>query len=207
MTLVDNIVYDTKDSAFHQHYGTDNLITNNIFAYPSSLACDLNVSGQCDQAAIRSSQHMDCGLWAAEDGSGVDYGCNSSFTFEGNIVLLGVEAGGNATKMVHDTFCVNSHPEVNGLKNMTWGRNVYWSEAYGQESLLDVAFGIRFNPLNFSEWQKEYKDTGSAVVDPLFVDAPGRNFTLLPGSPALAMGFQNIDVSTVGPRAKFRRAQ
>jgi hypothetical protein len=50
-----------------------------------------------------------------------------------------------------------------------------------------------------------FKDTAAAVADPLFADAKGLNFTLLPGSPALAMGFQPIDMSDVGPRAPFRR--
>jgi len=39
------------------------------------------------------------------------------------------------------------------------------------------------------------------VPGPQFADAAALNFTLLPGSPALALGFQQIDTSTVGPRA------
>jgi len=44
------------------------------------------------------------------------------------------------------------------------------------------------------------QDLGSVFADPLFADAQALNFSLLPGSPALALGFEPIDLSTVGPQ-------
>ncbi len=45
------------------------------------------------------------------------------------------------------------------------------------------------------------QDRHSIFSDPLFANASAFNFTLLPQSPALlALGFQQIDLSTVGPR-------
>ncbi len=205
MTLRDNVVYATKDAGFHQHYGTDNLITNNIFAFSSTLPCDPAVAGQCDRAAVRSSQHMDC---YDPRHPTHEAGCNSSFTFTNNIVLLGAESLGgapaNATTSVFMTETAYNQPSVNSLKNMTFAKNLYWSAAL-PDPLAALVFNTQFAPLNFTQWAAT-RDAGAALADPLFADAAAHNFTLLPGSPALALGFTNIDVSTVGPRFPWRRA-
>ena len=207
VTIRDNIVYATKDAAFHQHYGTDNLVTNNVFAFASTLPCDASVQGQCDMAAVRSSQHMEC--WTP-DYHPSDAGCNSSFALIGNILLMDVENVGpngdvNATTDLFFSFCANDHPEINGLHNKTYGRNVYWSDALANP-LDSLEFGLKYQYVNFSEWQTLYDDVDSVVADPLFANASARNFTLLAGSPALGLGFQQIDMSSVGPRVPFRRA-
>jgi hypothetical protein len=56
--------------------------------------------------------------------------------------------------------------------------------------------------MTFAQWQGGGEDAGSAVADPLIADAPGGNFTLLPGSPALTRGFQQLDLEGVGPRPR-----
>lgn len=57
--IEENLTYDTASSGYHQHYGRDNLIRNNVFAYGSI--------GQVQRT--RPEDHV-------------------SFTFEGNIVAL-----------------------------------------------------------------------------------------------------------------------
>jgi hypothetical protein len=99
-----------------------------------------------------------------------------SFTFEGNIVL---SSQGQATS---DHF--------SPLKCKTaFHKNLYW-DVSGKEP--------RFSGVSFAEWQRTGRDQDSRVADPQFRDASQGDFTLLPTSPALAMGFQPIDTATVG---------
>jgi hypothetical protein len=54
---------------------------------------------------------------------------------------------------------------------------------------------------SLAQWRKTGQDEASVVgQDPLFVDAANRNFRLRPGSPAIAAGFVEFDLATVGPR-------
>lgn len=85
-----------------------------------------------------------------------------------------------------------------GFKNMSLDSNVYWSTAVPPGSLQ---FPPTQGPVNWATWQAEGKDGHSLLADPQFVDADGFDFShLQPSSPALALGFQPIDTSNVGPR-------
>jgi hypothetical protein len=178
-----------------QHYGTDNLIENNIFAFGSSLPCDDPAQSDCDRSALKSSQHNGgCGS------SGEGEGCNSSFTFRRNIVLLGAQNASASPWVVNNTQIVRTYGPTVGVWNMTFGSNVYWHTALTAPA-SELVFGPNGDPLTFAQWVALGKDAASVVQDPAFADAAALNFTLLPGSPALALGFQQIDTSTVGPRA------
>jgi hypothetical protein len=62
---------------------------------------------------------------------------------------------------------------------------------------------IAFGELSFEEWQaRRGQDRNSIVADPRFVDPDRGDFALGPGSPALQIGFEPIDVSRAGPREK-----
>jgi parallel beta-helix repeat protein len=149
MLIENNIVYGCKSAGFHQHYGRENIVRNNIFAF--------NRENQLMRT--RAEPH-------------------SSFTIENNMVyfeqgrLLGSNwRGGQFT-----------------MKN-----NVYYDRR---------GAGIRFAGKSFSEWQASGQDRGSVIADPLFVNADNFNFRLRPESPALKMGFKQIDMATVGPRVR-----
>ena len=70
-------------------------------------------------------------------------------------------------------------------------RNLYW-DARGKP--------VTFAGASLRQWNERGKDQRSIVADPLFVDPEHGDFTLRAGSPALATGFEPIDVRDVGPR-------
>lgn len=147
MVIEDNIVYGCKSAGFHQHYGRENLVRNNIFAF--------NRENQIMRT--RAEEHI-------------------SFTFERNIVyfdqgrLLGSNWDGEGFTMRNNLYYDRRGP------------------------------GILFVGKSFADWQAAGHDAGSAIADPLFVNAANFDFRLRPESPALRMGFHQIDMSTVGPR-------
>jgi hypothetical protein len=71
-----------------------------------------------------------------------------------------------------------------------WDKNVYWHSGGADR--------LQFYRRSFAEWQALGLDGNSRLADPQFVDADARDFRLKPGSPALELGFQPLDISTVG---------
>ncbi len=145
--------------------------------------------GPCDDSALRSSQHP------VEQH---DAGVNSSFTFERNIVLLGGDVA-NAPWVANVSKIVFTLGPSLGVANFTYSRNLYWHNVL-PDPVAALRFGASGDDQTFAAWQAAGKDYGGLVADPLFAAPLSFNFTLLPGSPARAMGFAPIDMSTVGVR-------
>ena len=147
--IENNIVYDCKSAGFHQHYGRDNRVRNNIFAFNH------------DHQLMRTSAEQ-----------------HNSFTLDHNIVYFdeGTLLGSNWT----------------GGK-ITMRDNLYY-DARGAD--------ISFAGMSFYKWKSLGHDQGSMITDPLFVNAGNDDFRLRPRSPAIKKGFQQIDMTTVGPRVR-----
>jgi len=145
LLIENNIVYNTKTGGFHQHYGRENRVQNNIFAY-----------AEMDQIQrTRMEKHV-------------------SFFFKRNIVFFnnGRLLGSNwkDDKYVMDFNC-------------------YWDESGAEMS---------WKGDDFSQWQARGQDKHSIAADPMFEDPHAFNFTLKPGSPVMALGFEPIDTSQIG---------
>ncbi|MBN2329378.1 MAG: right-handed parallel beta-helix repeat-containing protein [Candidatus Omnitrophica bacterium] len=82
--------------------------------------------------------------------------------------------------------------EVKNTFDMDW--NIFYNPGLKLEQ-------VEFNGASWEEWRGRGKDLHSLYADPLFVDPDGYDFTLKPESPAFDLGFQPIDMSTVGPRS------
>ncbi len=101
----------------------------------------------------------------------------NSFTFEHNIVeWSGTDLFAGAWE--------NS--------NTVLGDNLYWRT----DGPVTTWKGM-----SLDQWQREGHDQGSREADPMLRDPKALDFTLKPNSPALAMGFRSIDLSTIGPRS------
>lgn len=188
-----NIATRIKCAGHHQHYGTDNLLTNNI--YTNVNVGDVPTPGRkairmsdCD-SAIRASTHKRNVATCHPDTAptagccchpGCDQGKCSSWHFEKNIVYQPTEYRGT---LLESTF-------VHGFDNFSFDANVYWKES--------TNFSGVFNGTTFKDWQSAGKDVSSLIADPRFSNIS--TYQLAPSSPALPLGFQQIDISQVGPK-------
>ncbi|OGV68834.1 MAG: hypothetical protein A3K19_01755 [Lentisphaerae bacterium RIFOXYB12_FULL_65_16] len=76
------------------------------------------------------------------------------------------------------------------MSTLVADNNVYF-DASGEE--------VRFpGDLDLAAWQAKGYDQHSVIADPLFVDPQHGDFRFRPGSPALTLGFQPIDISQAG---------
>jgi hypothetical protein len=73
--------------------------------------------------------------------------------------------------------------------------NVFY-QADGTDMRIEELPGVK----DLGTWRQRGYDTHSVVSDPLFADPGQDNYELAPESPALELGFQPLDLSTVGLR-------
>jgi parallel beta-helix repeat protein len=143
----DNVVFACKSAGFHQHYGADNIIRNNIFAF----------NREHQLMRTRAEQHI-------------------SFTLENNIVFF------NQGDLLGSNWS-DGH--------FITRKNLYYDTR---------STNIRFADKSFTDWQASGQDQGSLISNPLFINPQKFDFHLQPDSPALKLGFHQIDLTTVGPR-------
>jgi hypothetical protein len=147
-----NLVHHAKTGGFYQHYGSENRILNNIFAFATQFQLE----------APKPEPHV-------------------SFHFERNVIYWD-----NGSPLVAEC-------EAGCQINFKADYNVYWNA---------VAPAVFPGNVDLDRWREESEqDAHSLVADPLFEDASNRDFRLRPGSPALAMGFQPLEMARVGPQA------
>lgn len=178
IVIENNLCYRTTQQPFHQHYGRENIVRNNIFAF-----------GRISQIALSRIAPKEYETTSFIEGS-------QAFTFERNIVVTRdqpVFQGGYAADLRQG--CISSD------------LNLFWSFS-GQTVNFCAGDPLQGAPLlTWEQWQALGRDHHSAVADPGFRNAAEDDFTLSEDSPALALGFQPLDMSAVGPRPRNQRTE
>jgi hypothetical protein len=80
--------------------------------------------------------------------------------------------------------------ELAMAKNLDADRNVYYCKS-------DISLAQKF----LAKQRADGIDTNSVVADPLFVDLANADFRLQASSPALTLGFKQIDMTKIGLQA------
>lgn len=121
---------------------------------------------------------------------------HKSCFFENNIVYFteGTLLDNNWKDTPYTFYYNPSQPEGRQTQSTF---DMDWNLYYNPNVPLDQ---MSFNGMSFADWQKSGKDRHSLYEDPLFVDAGKFDFRLKDNSPAFKLGFEPIDMSTVGPR-------
>jgi hypothetical protein len=161
LVIENNICYNTNSQVFHQHYGRENIVRNNIFAFGS-------------EALLAYSR---------------------------------ITEGSLGFSMLRNIIITDQAPVFTGGYNCRLSDRSHISD-------LNVLYDISGRPLSFGhgdqsytlgEWQVLGHDRHSVIADPKCKDPRHGDFTLAEDSPALALGFQPIDTSDVGPRPRDKR--
>lgn len=120
-----------------------------------------------------------------------------SFYFEHNIIYWekGPLLSGNWDYQPFDVLYSPYGTAQKDSVNFHMDYNLYWNKKSPADS-------VRFATWTFPDWKARGQDTHSKIADPLFVDPVKGNFALRPDSPAFALGFRPIDMSTAGPRKR-----
>jgi parallel beta-helix repeat protein len=174
-----NIVYNTKTGGFHQHYGENNVLRNNVFAFAREQ--------QLQRSKIEP--HL-------------------SFTFERNIVYWRPGEGplfsnkNNWTPEIKKGQRMNVYTGKQQFAPTDWSGatlkmdyNCYWDG--GKEP-------VEFGKWTRKEWREMGQDAHSIFADPMFVAPEKGDFRLSPETPTKEIGFVPIDLSGVGRQTASR---
>ena len=175
VAVIGNALGNVSGASLYLHCGVDQVVTNNV----------VWGNGQPSGPAYHGSG----GLVGSCNTGGVDpQYTNVSALVDRNIFLLTQPSTG-----------LFNNGSLDWL-NMTFSRNVYWAVPPLRADALRWPDAQNDVDLTWAQWQAAGQDASGAVADPLVASADSSDFTLLPGSPALALGFQQLN-QTWGPRA------
>jgi hypothetical protein len=174
IVMENNLVYKCKSAGFHQHYGKENIIRNNIFAF---------------------NKHSQIQFSRVEEHKSLSFTNNIVFFNEGalfqsmgedNLLRANIDFHSNC---YWDTRTPD--PDFHGINSNGWDV-VRLSPAALEEKIQSQ------QRRSFAEWQKMGKDRNSIVADPLFIDPQNLDFRFRNTRVARKIGFTPFDCSKAG---------
>jgi len=204
--VYDNIIADSYGECIHNHSGRDNDYYNNIcYAGPGTTAM---IHFQ-DEAPNAGYGTLDPKWTEVQDMTSLGYdqaGYLALFPDLANVPENPEQGDAMQNNSFHNNIYVDTantstaqveHSNNSNLDN-TFDNNMYWLGT-GINPIFNANFGSgSANNNTLAQWQALGFDTHSEVANPLLTDPADGNFTLESNSPALAMGFQQIDQSKIG---------
>lgn len=169
MLIENNVCYNIDNAGFFLHYGTNNRLTNNVFA------------------ATRGLGRLGWGTYFTARKGKADKGNSATH----NIVTTPTGKLGKAT-------CTGGKNRGDDYEFVKMGKNVYFCPDPEPPKFSKSHSDSEENIVSFAEWQALGRDRDSLFADPLFVDANAHDYRLQPGSPARKLGIVSIDTTKAG---------
>ena len=169
-----NIIVRSDDAGIVVHGGKNNVIENNIFA-------DCRVGPFVVNYIVNMAE------------SGEMAGFNTGNRFRCNIIYAAQDADKAFLFDVHD---------YNDRQIAESDSNLFFNTA-GKYDIRDRGLGKGYkagHSISLEDWRELGYEANSIKADPMFVDAEQDDYRLRPDSPALKLGFQQIDTKRIGDR-------
>ena len=172
-----NIIARCYGSGIFVHSGKNNIIENNI---------------------IVGSHHAQAGYWYAHDAI-PGYYSNNHFCRN---ILYSTDPKAFLFLLHQFNDCVIAQSDHNVFFNTNGGDYAvkYVDSSFNADSMESTE---RISTL--AEWRKLGYDRHSVTADPMFADPDNDDYRLDPKSPALKLGFQQIDMAQIGIRKEDRK--
>lgn len=176
VVIEQNVVHDVSSQAYHQHYGREVIVRDNVWAF-----------GRNGQVSItRPEPHV-------------------SFTFHRNIVVgdgMPAFVGYPDHRDIRN-FGIDS--DLNLFWDAASGHGAARAANASRETGADGRVGFEIVERLDEEWARLGHDRHSVTADPLFVDVDDRDLRVRQGSPAADLGIRVPDVRGAGPRETAER--
>ena len=196
-TIRNNIIHDVEANHYcgcgiYLDEGSSHLLVENNWVY-DTMSAPLNIH-YAKEVTVRNNVFA---LGRQEQLARGWHEPHTTMYFEGNIVF-GKEKKLFLGNWKDVTYPFHINPNIKtGPVQMTSTFDCDWNLYYCPTLKRGE---VQFAGGTWEAWQKRGKDVHSQYADPLFMNIEQGDFRLKPESPAWALGFREIDMSTVGPR-------